>query len=491
MVVRDSTLVQERAELGRYQALGAAGSAVVVLGGLLAGVLPIGDWLGHFSAVRELRESETLSVLVVYAGLAMLLIAWWRIGRIIQHSSGPSRRALGMTAVWWGTPFALTTPVFSGDVYSYLAQGAMTIAGLDTYRVGPAALGGPLAVNVPEIWQHTPAPYGPVFLGLAGTTVQVTHDGVWTGIVGMRLLAIVGVGLLLWSIPRLAEFCGVRPESAIWLGVLNPLVLLHLIGDAHNDALMLGLMLLGVTLVLQQRAVAGVAAITLGALVKAPAALALAFVIPIWSAQLTGAARWMRAAQRTLGVAAVTALLVTAATGAGFGWVRALDTPTRARTWMSISTDLGFVFGTLGHWLAGFSVDEVRHAFWMVGLVLAAVVTMFLLRHSARIGPLLALGISLTVLVLAGPVVHPWYLLWGIVPLAAAATADRIRRLAAVGSAGMVLLVIPCGVRPGVSAFTGALLGAGSVFLFARLLERLRAATSLPPWQTDSIASGR
>src|SRR4051794_21724074 len=222
MVVRNSTLVREWAELGRYQALGAVGSVFVVLGGLLAGVVPMGDRLGQFSAVRELRESEALSVLVVYAGLAMLLIAWWRIGQIIQHSPGRSRRALGMTAVWWGAPFALTTPVFSGDVYSYLAQGAMTIAGLDSYRVGPAALGGPLAVNVPEIWQHTPAPYGPVFLGLAGTTVRVTHDGVWTGIVGMRLLAIVGVGLLLWSVPRLAEFCGVRPESAIWLGVLNP-----------------------------------------------------------------------------------------------------------------------------------------------------------------------------------------------------------------------------------------------------------------------------
>jgi hypothetical protein len=491
MVVRNSTLVEEWAELGRYQALGAVGSAVVVLGGLLAGVVPIGDRLGEFSAVRELRESEALSVLVVYAGLAMLLIAWWRIGRIIRHSPGRSRRALGMTAVWWGAPFALTTPVFSGDVYSYLAQGAMTIAGLDSYRVGPAALGGPLAVNVPEIWQHTPAPYGPVFLGLAGTTVQVTRDGVWTGVVGMRVLAIVGVGLLLWSVPRLAEFCGVRPESAIWLGVLNPLVLLHLVGDAHNDALMLGLMLLGVTLALQRRAVAGVVAITLGALVKVPAALALAFEIPIWSAQLTGPVRWMRAAQRTLGVAAVTALLVSAAIGTGFGWVRALDTPTRARTWMSISTDLGFVFGTLGHWLAGFSVDEVRHIFWMFGLVLAAVVMMFLLRHSARIGPVLALGVSLTVLVLAGPVVHPWYLLWGIVPLAAAATGDGIRRLAAVGSAGMVLLVIPGGVRPGVHAFTGALLGAGSVFLFARLMERLRSATSPPRWPTDSIASGR
>jgi hypothetical protein len=445
--------------------------------------------LEEVPGLRELREQTVLSVSVVYSGLAMLLIAWWRVGASIRRSPRPSRRSLVVTAAWWSAPFALSTPVFSGDVYSYIAQGAMTISGIDCYLFGPAVLGGPLAANIPLIWQYAPAPYGPVFLGLAGATVEVTDDGVWTGIVGMRLLAVVGVGLLLWCVPRLAELCGVRPESAIWLGVLNPLVLLHLVGDAHNDALMLGLMLLGVTLALQRRAAAGVVAITLAALVKAPAALALAFVVPIWAAQLEGAARWLRGAQRTAGVAAITTIVVTAVTGTGFGWIDALDTPTQARTWMSISTDLGFVFGNLAHSVGGYSVDMVRHAFWVGGLFLAAAVTLFVLRHSMRIGPVLALGASLTVLVVAGPVVHPWYLLWGIVTLAAAAYPPAIRRITAVGSASLVLLVLPGGVEPGIAAFVGAGLGAGSVFLINRLGRRWD--TSAQAWEPDSVASGR
>ena len=33
--------------------------------------------------------------------------------------------------------------------------------------------------------------------------------------------------------------------AAIWLGAMNPLVIIHLVGGIHNEALMLGLMLVG------------------------------------------------------------------------------------------------------------------------------------------------------------------------------------------------------------------------------------------------------
>ena len=63
--------------------------------------------------------------------------------------------------------------MFSRDVYSYLAQGAMVGAGLDVYQHGPATLGGPLAAEVPAIWQHTTTSYGPVFLMLATAVAAV------------------------------------------------------------------------------------------------------------------------------------------------------------------------------------------------------------------------------------------------------------------------------------------------------------------------------
>jgi alpha-1,6-mannosyltransferase len=42
-------------------------------------------------------------------------------------------------------------------------------------------------------------------------------------------------------------------------------------------------------------------------------------------------------------------------------------------------------------------------------------------------------------------VVHPWYLLWGAIPLAAAATQPAFRTTATVASAVLALLVAPTG----------------------------------------------
>ncbi|SBT45880.1 polyprenol phosphomannose-dependent alpha 1,6 mannosyltransferase MptB [Micromonospora narathiwatensis] len=466
----------------RDRSLGAVGSTVIAGGGLLAGVTPLGEVAIDLPLLHDLRALPALSVSVLYAGLAMLLLAWWRVGVSVRAGDGPSGRELATTAAWWAAPFALITPIFSGDVHSYLAQGAMTTAGLDAYQVGPSALGGPLTVNVPEIWQHTPAPYGPVFLQLAAAVTALTDGGVWAGIVGMRVLALLGVGLLAWSVPRLAGLCGVAPAAALWLGVLNPLVLLHLVGDAHNEAVMLGLMCVGLLLALRRRPTLGVVLITLAALVKAPAAVALAFVIPIWARHLAGRRGPLRAALRTVVVAAVTSLVVTAATRTGFGWVRALDTPTHAHTWMSITTDLGWAAGNLLHRLNGLAIEHTVRAFWLAGLVLAVGVNLVLWRRAARIGPVAALGLGLAVVVLAGPVVHPWYLLWALVPLAAAARGAGTRRAVAVGSIVLVLLVLPGGVQPGLPAALGAVLGSSAVLvatLAARRRSRQRTWTRL------------
>ena len=419
-----------------HRVLGVVGSTVIVAGGLMVGVTPVGGASATMPIVRDFRASPTLAAFVVYIGLTTLLVAWWRIGVIARGPVSPSRRELATTAAWWVAPFALVTPIFSGDVYSYVAQGAMTMSGLDVYRVGPAALGGPLAANVPELWQHAPAPYGPVFLELAAAVTRVTGGGVWAGVVGMRLLALLGIAMLVWSVPRLAEHCGVQPAAAVWLGVLNPLILLHLVADAHNDALMLGLMSVGLVLAFDRRPALGVISITLAVLVKAPAVLAVAFVIPIWANQLGGRRARIRATQRAVAVATGAAVTVTAIAGTGFGWARTLNTPTRAHTWMSITTDLGDTAGVVAHRLGGAEVDQTRQACWLAGLLVAAAVAGVLWWHSARIGPVTALGLCLTVFVVASPVVHPWYVLWGVVPLAAAARSVGLWRSA--------LAALPC-----------------------------------------------
>jgi hypothetical protein len=479
--------------------LGFAGAVMIAAGGTLAGIPPVRDSWGYVPGMHELRIVTVFSVLIVYIGLAVLLTAWWRIGGLIHRPGDVSVRDLVVTAGWWSAPFALTYPIFSGDIYSYLAQGAMTAAGIDAYTFGPAALGGPLAANVPDIWQNTPAPYGPVFLDLASGVTQVTGNLTWPGIIGMRALAVAGVCLLLWSIPRLARFCGVEPTMAVWLGVVNPVVLLHLVADAHNDALMLGLMTVGLVLALQRRPAWGAVVLALSALVKAPAGLAIAFLVPIWAGQLTGRGRWVRAGLGAGGVALITGVLATALSGSGYGWIRALNTPTRAHTWLSISSDLGEGTGRVAQWLGVATLGDARRAWQTAGLLVGAGVCLFLWRRSLQLGPVVALGLGLAAFVLLGPVVHPWYLLWGIVPLAAAAASMAIRRAVALLSAALVLLVLPGGVAPGVTALTGAVLGTVAVLvvlitvtgLDRRHLLAPLAAGPLPDEAVTPVLAGR
>jgi alpha-1,6-mannosyltransferase len=279
----------------------------------------------------------------------------------------------------------------------------------------------------------------------------------------MRVLALIGVALMIFAIPRLARLAGVEERFAIWLGVLNPLVLVHLVGDAHNDALMIGLMMAGLTLAIERRPAAGAVMVTLAALVKAPGGLALIFIVPLWAAHLSGRARLVRAALAAGGIGIATVVATTELAGTGYGWIGALDTPTLAHTWTSITTDLGYWGGVLAAHYGFATADQMLAWVRLAGLAGAGAICLFMLRKH-RTNPAMGVGLGLTAVLALGPVVHPWYLLWAIVPLAAAATTEKVQRLVIFFSLGMTALVFPGGVQPSVASALGLALGVLLVF---------------------------
>jgi Glycosyltransferase family 87 len=470
----------EKSTLLRNRQLGVAGAILVVLGGLFAGVPPLHDPVLRLPVFESIRAMVFPGVLVTFVGVSMMLVAWLRLGRLLRATArggGPDVRTLLTTMAWWAAPLTVALPVFSRDVYSYLAQGTMTVYGIDAYQYGPAILGGPLSINIPSIWQTTPAPYGPTFLSLASDITGVTGESMWFGIFGMRLLALGGLALLAWAVPRVAKACGVDPRQALWLALLNPLALLHLVGDAHNDSLMLGLMMAGLAFALERRPAAGAILVALGALVKAPAGLALLFIVPIWASQLSpqrrGTSRWALAGLGTFGVAAATIVATTAFAGTGYGWIGALDTPTLAHTWTSISTDIGFWAGKAASALGLATEDQVLAWVRLLGLAAAGLLCLALWRRYHATAPVVGLGLGLAVVLALGPVVHPWYLLWATLPLAAAATSPRIRRGVMIVSIAMILTVLPGGVAPTGDAFLAGILGVVLVFGLALAVDRL------------------
>ena len=220
-----------------------------------------------------------------------------------------TRSQLDRTLLLWVLPLLIAPPMYSRDVYSYLAQSEIALKGLDPYKVGPATglgLDHVFTLSVPTMWRETPAPYGPLFLWIGQGISALTGENIVAAVLCHRLVVLLGVGLIVWATPRLARRCGVAEVSALWLGAANPLLIMHLVAGIHNEALMLGLMLAGTefalrgvdadrrvaaptaglaarratmgALVADGDAVPGMVLITMSSQVKLPSLLALGFV---------------------------------------------------------------------------------------------------------------------------------------------------------------------------------------------------------------------
>ena len=469
----------------RYRMLGFAGSLALAVGGIAAGALPLDDPFTGLPFISWLRASEPLALAVGYAGLALIVVAWLFLGRRIGTPEGPGRRSLLATLALWSAPLCLAPPMFSRDVYSYNAQGWMVHVGASPYFWGPGAIPeNPFLGDVPDLWTHTPAPYGPLFLQLARWVVDLGGGHIVPTVLGMRVLSLVGILMLVRYVPRLAAHCGVPADRALWLGVLNPLVLFHFVSGAHNDALLMGLMVAGLVLVLDRRPVLGVALIALALLVKAPAALALVFVVPFWAQRMTGRFRLVKAAAAVGAVSGAVIVAVSWATGLGYGWIGALNTPGTVRNWLSVSTLLGEATGLVAH-LFGFGVTaddamtEAIKVFRGAGGLLAVLVVLWLLARMDRYGFVGSLGLGFVAVVLLSPVVQPWYLLWGFTLLAAGVPTVRTRTAVTVASAALAVVVMPKGGTVDISAIVQAVLCAAAVAGAAVLFELLpnRGAT--------------
>ena len=445
-------------DLRRCRTLGLIGATALAVGGLAAGALPISQPFYLTPAVRQSPGLPAAGMVCAVAGLALLLGAWLRVRRLVVRRP---RAALSLLA-WWSAPLMLAPPLFSRDVYSYLAQGQLVWQGFDAYAVGPAALGSdnPLVAQVHPLWLDTPAPYGPVFLAIAACVVGITGTHIVLGVLGMRLVALASVAALAWLVPKVAARYQIDAGRALWLGVLNPLLLLHAVAGAHNDALMVALLVGGLLLAERGQLALAVVVVSLAALVKAPAALALAYLAPVWVARIGGRWRWPAGVGATIVAAAGTVAVVTVGTGLGLGWLHTLGTPAIVHNGLSVSTDLGHLVATLARAVGlPVTVPDTVNVTRLLGAVLAvgACVTTWLRRD--RFGTAAAIGAGLGAVVLLGPVVHPWYLLWGLVPLAAGTRDPFLVRPAVALSVVLSPLLLPHGVSFTVDAVVEAAAG--------------------------------
>ncbi|ARG54845.1 polyprenol phosphomannose-dependent alpha 1,6 mannosyltransferase MptB [Mycobacterium kansasii] len=452
----------ELTALARTRLFGATGTVLMGIGALGAGARPVVQ--DPTFGVRLLNlpsRIQTVSLTMTTTGAVMMALAWLMLGRFALGKRKMSRGDLDRTLLLWMLPLLIAPPMYSKDVYSYLAQSQISRDGLDPYRVGPASglgLGHVFTLSVPSLWRGTPAPYGPLFLWIGRGISALTGENIVAAVLCHRLVVLIGVAMIVWATPRLARRCGVAEVSALWLGAANPLLFMHLVAGIHNEALMLGLMLTGAEIALRgidlvdlqettrllpaswrpgadweplALLLGGSILITLSSQVKLPSLLALGFITMALAYRYGGT---IKALLLTGGGMAALSLSVMAivgwASGLGFGWVYTLGTANVVRSWMSPPTLLALGTGQVGILLRlGDHTTAVLSLTRAMGVLIIMVMVCWLLLAvlRGRLHPIGGLGVALGITVLLFPVVQPWYLLWAIIPMAAWATRTGFR----------------------------------------------------------------
>jgi alpha-1,6-mannosyltransferase len=431
--------------------LGALGGLLIALGGVGAGAVLRRDPLLTGTILNAVRygHGRDLATAVVFVGVALLVYSWVRLGRMVRAGQVDGRGVVLAAAVWTA-PLLIGPSLYSRDVYSYLAQGAVALHGFDPYTTGASVLPLSLGGNVASLWQNTPSPYGPLFLLVAKAVVAVTGDNVIIGAVLMRLAVLSGLAMLAWAMPGLVRHLGGRTSIALWLTVANPFVIAVGIGGAHNDILMVGLMAVGVLMVLDGKHVRGIAVIALATAVKATAVLVIPFLIWVWVARMSGPAR-----QRFFQACAVGGItfagvfaLSTIIAGVDLGWINVLQSQTPLLTWMSLPCAVAeLLYHSVGRHIPGATYEGFLGFFRSVGVyVLAAVlVRQWWLARAGGVDAVRRAAIALLAASVLAPSVLPWYFTWALALAAAFAWKDKWLAIAAGFSVWMVLITLPDG----------------------------------------------
>lgn len=123
---------------------GFAGSVSILAGVALAGspfsVHAPGAWFFGTGAGRPPGTSGFPAVMLVYAGIAVLLAAWFELVRTVRRQPRVPVSRLAAILAAWVLPVLVMPPAFSRDIYSYVAQGELVDRGLSPYLRTPSAL---------------------------------------------------------------------------------------------------------------------------------------------------------------------------------------------------------------------------------------------------------------------------------------------------------------------------------------------------------------
>ena len=352
-----------------------------------------------------------VGILVTIFSLAtffLLLMAAWR-GAI-------SVRTLLALVVGYHIVVLMLPLLFSHDVYSYAFYGR--IAGV--YHANPYLRtpinypSDPLFALAGPKWIDTPAVYGPLFTTLAGVIARIFRSPM-AQVGAYRSIAVTASLATVFVTARSARVLSpARAAFAVAVFGANPVVLFHSVASGHNDLLVALSIAVALVLLSRGRELPAVASLTLGALVKVSCALPLLLLI-VWCVARRPSGQRLRAFITRAGVACAIGLAFSIPYLQRHDPTLGIRELAGHRSWLAPSSLLQKRVADLV--TNGTREPAILMVFWAVLLIAIVALSVEVARRAPQLSAAAngaAWGWGLILLILLGPVLLPWYVIWAL-----------------------------------------------------------------------------
>lgn len=436
-----------------------------------------------------LREAG-LSALPLYVGVAGLLsgayFVAWRAVRHLEADRGVLVAIFGWAAVF-GVLVVAMQPILSRDILDYAFRGRQFVV----HGLSPLVYAATATPTDPWVqylaWPELPTPYGPLWLVVEIVGWWLGHGELLATVASLKLIGLVAylaASVLVWRI--LALTMPAHILTGTLLLAWNPLIVLEWIGNGHNDAVMMTLVLLSLWALARDRWHLALPALTAAVLVKASAVLLLPLVV------LVAVRHWRHERMPMHRIAVGAVIAVTLAIGA-YAWLwsgtETLLHVVRMNDHVSVANSLGYTLMRVATRFAGIdaalSIPFLRQAGYLVFVVCYGLIAVRVW-HTPSALTRSWFDVTFAFLLVGTAWFWPWYVAWIVV--GAAVLTDRRRQHAAIAYSITALLMYGVAdwrlpVAPYLGYAIVVLFGhvvPAALFVYALVMER-RDARPTPP----------
>jgi uncharacterized protein (TIGR03382 family) len=346
-----------------------------------------------------------------YAAVVSLsfLLCWLASAQVRAEKFLPRLPTIAALAFLFGLPLLFVYPINAADVFLYFLYGRVTAVYRDSpFLSSPAAFPADPFLRFAGEWVGGTSPYGPLWEAVDGAVVHLAGGELLASLLlfkGIGLACHLAIGGMLYLLLQGASPAQRASRCVLWFW--NPAPLLMFVVDAHNDAVMLLWLLLGVYLVRRDKPLAGLSVMMLAPLTKVIGFLALPFVLVAHLRKQSSRRQQLRFVGLVLTVGVALCVLAFLPFGGVLDWVTRIWEESRGGASFSLLAAVRYL---------GEVVESFHPRLWrwqIAATVPFVVVFLFLLRRTARGGrPEVGLAETFFLYVFTAARYRIWYSVW-------------------------------------------------------------------------------